>query len=58
MEDLECDDIKIFSELLKAPEIIQDPVWTRWTATIKAATLGIERWTFIYFTMIAVKSSK
>ena len=58
METLEGDDIEAVMELMKAPRNMQDPVWTRWMTTVKAAILVVDRWTIIYFTMVACKSSK
>ena len=58
METIDGDDIEKLDEIIKASRNVQDPVWTRWMTTLRAAILVVDNWTICYFTMIVCKASK
>ena len=41
-----------------SPRGMQEPVWTRWMTTVKAAIMVVDNWPQIYATLIAIKNSK
>ena len=58
MDAINGDDIEEVLGYFLSPRDMQEPVWTRWMTTVRAAIMVVDNWAQIYVTMIIVKSSK
>ena len=56
MDAINGDEIDKVLQYFLSPRDIQEPVWTRWTTTVKAAVMVIDNWPQIYATLVAIKN--
>ena len=47
MDAINGDDVEEVLKYYSSPRDIQEPVWTRWMTTVKAAVMVVENWSLI-----------
>ena len=58
MDAVNSDEIDEVLKYFRSPRDMQEPVWTRWMTTVKAAMMVVGHWVEIYAMMVAIKNSK
>ena len=58
MDAVNSDATEEVLQYYRSPRDIQEPVWTRWMTTVKAAIMVVDNWVEIYATLVAIKNSK
>ena len=56
MDAINGDEIDEVLQYFLSPCNIQEPVWTRWMTSVKAAVMVMNNWPQIYTTLVTIKN--